>query len=281
VVRNKLAVGLPVVALVVLCSLGLSAAPQLSTPAASAATAPHIAPSAARAVSTPRGGPVFDATFRGSHLNAKIWDTCYPWAKQQGCTNFGNREEAEWYLPAQVKVSGGTLHLYARRKKTIGTTATGARKVYECRSGMVTSYPGFTFEYGFVQVVADIPHATGLWPALWLAAAGKKFPAQPEIDMVESWGVDGTTGSFYHPVIGHHSRATYAPALTQGWQTYSLSWTRSTLMFYVGSTLVLTVTKNVPHQRMYFLSDLAEYQPAKRGYCTAQLMIRSVKIWSS
>ena len=30
---------------------------------------------------------------------------------------------------------------------------------------------------------------------------------------------------------------------------------------------------------MYFLADLAEYLPAKRGYCTGQLEIRSVKIW--
>jgi len=265
-------------ALAVLLGLGLPGgahSEQIASAATRARSQANVAD--ARTVPTPRGKPVFDATFRGSHLNTKIWNTCYPWSSKPDCTNFGNHEEAEWYLPSQVHVSGGLLHLLARRERTVGTTSTGARKVYGCRSGMITSYPGFKFKYGFVQVVADIPHAKGLWPALWLAAANLTFP--PEIDMVESWGVDAKTGSFYHPVTGHHSRAIYSPKLTVGWHTYSLSWTRSKLAFYVDKKLVLTVTKNVPRQRMYFLADLAEYLPAKRGYCTGQLMIKSVKIW--
>jgi hypothetical protein len=47
-------------------------------------------------------------------------------------------------------------------------------------------YPSLRFEYGLVQVVAHIPHAPGLWPALWLAATNGKYP--PEIDMLDSWG---------------------------------------------------------------------------------------------
>jgi beta-glucanase (GH16 family) len=281
--RHKLAVGLLITALVTLSWLGAYAAPWSGIQAASAASLMRIetATGGVSTLAAPTARPAFDATFRGSHLNTKIWDTCYPKLANYngGCRNWGNREEAEWYLASQVKVFGGSLHLFARRKRTAGTTSTGAPESYGCRSGMVTSYPGFKFEYGFVQVVANIPHAQGLWPALWLAAADGQYP--PEIDMLESWGVDGTTGSFYHPVTGHHSRATYSPDLTLGWQTYSLSWTRTSLTFWVGGQVVLTVTKGVPHQRMYFLADLAEYQPAKRGYCTGQLMIKSVKIWTS
>jgi beta-glucanase (GH16 family) len=279
--RHKLAVGVPVMALAVLWGLGISAGPRSGAPTASAATLTRAVPRAASAVPTPRGKPAFNATFHGSHLNTKIWDTCYPLQPNYngGCRNFGNPEEAEWYQPSQVKVSGGSVRLIAQRKKTIGATSTGAREVYGCRSGMITSYPGFKFEYGFVQVVANIPHANGLWPALWLAAANGKFP--PEIDMLESWGVNANTGSFYHPAIGHRSRAYYSRKLTLGWHTYSLSWTKSRLAFYVDKKLVLSVTKNVPHQRLYLLADLAEYLPAKRGYCTGQLMIKSVKIWKS
>ncbi len=142
---------------------------------------------------------------------------------------------------------------------------------------MITSYPGFRFKDGFVQVVANIPHANGLWPALWLSAANLTFP--PEIDIVESWGAHGRPGSYYHAVGGQTPHAGYSPWMTRGWQTYSLSWTRYRLRFWVGSKLVLTVRKNVPHQRMYFIANLAEYQPAKRGYCTGQMQIRSVKIW--
>lgn len=279
--RREVAIGLPIVAFVALCSLGVAGASAAKGSEASAATTTQsraASVSASSAVPTPKRKPTLDATFTGSHLNRNIWDTCYPTQSQSGCRNFGNPEEAEWYLPSQVKVSGGHLRLIARREKTEGKNKSGGQETYDCRSGMVTDYPGLKFKYGFVQVVANIPHANGLWSALWLGAANNTWP--PEIDMVESWGVNATTGSFYHPVTGHHSRATYSPKLTVGWHTYSLSWTKSRLAFYVDSRLVLTVTKNVPHQAMYFLADLAEYLPAKPGYCTGQLLIKSVKIWT-
>lgn len=274
--RRKLAIGVPVTALAVLWGLGMAIIP----PTASATTQLRAAHLAVRAIPRPpRGKPVLNATFRGSRLNTKIWATCYPGAPQQGCTNFGNKEEAEWYQRSQVRVSGGVVHLVARRARTVGTTATGARKVYGCRSGMITSYRSFRFKSGFVQVVANITHAKGLWPALWLAAANLK--PKPEIDIVESWGVNTKTASYFHPAGGPSSKAFYSPARTRGWQTYTLSWTKSRLRYYVGSKLVLTVKRLIPRQPMYFIANLAEYLPAKRGYCTGQLEIRSVKIWKA
>jgi beta-glucanase (GH16 family) len=276
--RNTVVLGIPVIGAMAACAV---AAVPAAGAQASAPTVARVAHPAAGAVRPPRGTPVFNATFHGSQLNTKIWDTCYPAQLRAnyngGCRNFGNPQEAEWYQPSQVKLSRGIVHLIAQRKRTVGATSTGARHVYGCRSGMITSYPGFKFEYGFVQVVANIPHANGLWPALWLAAANGNFP--PEIDMVESWGVNANTGSFFHPVKGHRSRVYYSRKLTLGWHTYSLSWTKSKLAFYVDKKLVMTVTRYVPHERMYFLADLAEYLPAKRGYCGGQLMIKSVKIW--
>jgi beta-glucanase (GH16 family) len=282
--RHKLALGIPVAGALAVCGAVIPVAVSAVGAQASVTTAARVEAAAGgtRTVPTPpRGKPVFGATFRGTHLNTKIWDTCYPFIPNYngGCQNFGNHQEAEWYLPSQVKVSGGVVNLVAQRKRTVGATATGAPEVYGCRSGMITSYPGLKFEYGFVQVVASIPHANGLWPALWLGAANGQ--ALPEIDMVESFGAHGRPGSFLHAVGGGGPYASYSPAITRGWQTYSLSWTRSALRFWVGSTLVLTVKKNVPHQKMYFLADLAENKPAKRGYCTGQLMIKSVKIWKS
>jgi beta-glucanase (GH16 family) len=279
--RDRLALGISLTGALAIWGAVIPAAVPSFGGQALATTITQAAPPGAKGVPTPTGKPAFDATFHGSQLNTKVWDTCYPKMASYdgGCRNWGNPQEREWYMPSQVKVGGGYLHLIAKREKTNGFTSTGAPETYGCRSGMVTSYPGFSFEYGFVQVVASIPHANGLWPALWLAPSNGQFP--PEIDMVESWGVKANTGSFYHPVTGHRSRALYSPKLTIGWHTYSLSWTKSKLAYYVDKKLVLTVHKNVPHQLMYFIADLAEYQPAKRGYCTGQLQIKSVKIWKS
>jgi beta-glucanase (GH16 family) len=280
--RHGVAIGLPIVAFVALSSAGVSGASAARGSDASAATTTQsraASLSITSAVPTPKRKPTLNATFIGSHLNTKIWDTCYHSQSQSGCRNFGNSEEAEWYIPSQVRVSGGHVALIARRVRTQGKNAQGGPQTYFCRSGMITAYPGLKFKYGFVQVVASIPHSNGLWPALWLGAANDAWP--PEVDLVESWGVNANTGSFYHPVTGPHSRAYYSRKLTFGWHTYSLSWTKSKLAFYVDKRLVLTVTKNVPHQAMYFLADLAEYLPAHRGYCSGQLLIKSVKIWKS
>jgi beta-glucanase (GH16 family) len=278
--RRKLTIASAAVGALVVSGVGFSAGVPAVGAQASVTTVARAAPRSS-AAPTPERKPSFDATFGGSKLNTKVWDTCYPKLANynHGCTNWGNSMEAEWYLPSQVKVSGGVVRLIAQRERTVGATSAGARKVYRCRSGMITSYPGFKFEYGTVQVVAKIAHANGLWPALWLAAADGKYP--PEIDMVESWGVNAETASFFHPVTGNRSRAKYSPALTRGWQTYTLSWTRTRLRYYVGSRLILTIKKNVPHQRMYFIANVAEYVPAKAGRCDGQTDIRSVKIWKA
>ena len=44
----------------------------------------------------------------------------------------------------------------AQAVATQGTDSSGKPKTYACRSGMVTSYPGFNFEYGTVQIVVQI-----------------------------------------------------------------------------------------------------------------------------
>jgi beta-glucanase (GH16 family) len=271
--RYRLAAGVPVLAIVALFGLGLPAGAQ-ATRGDAAAARPSSLP---RAVAPPSGKPEFSATFAGTKLDTKVWDTCYPLLSQSGCTNFGNKDEYEWYVPSQVQVGGGYLKLVAKRLAIKGKAANGASKEYYCRSGMVTSFPGFKFQYGFVQVVADVPHAAGLWPALWLAAANGQWP--PEIDMLESWGVNQEEAAFFHPVGNNWSKGNIPLSLTQGWQTYSLRWTSSQLTYYVGNQVVLTVTTRVPERRMYLIANVAEYVQPQAGNCTGTMLIKSVKVW--
>jgi beta-glucanase (GH16 family) len=216
--------------------------------------------------------------FYGLHPNTKTWDTCYPFMSQSGCTNYGNKEY-EWYVPRQVHVSKGILSLSTWRVATAGKAARdGKPKEYGCRSGMITSYPSFHFEYGFVQIVAKVPQNTGLWPALWLAPYNFRDP--PEIDILEAWsGPHNEAASFFHPVGARYLTGHFAKNLTNGWQTYSLSWTESRLTYYVGNKVVLTITKRVPHEAMYFIANVAEYLAPKKGDCRGQMQIRSVKVW--
>jgi beta-glucanase (GH16 family) len=230
----------------------------------------------------PSGTPTFASDFSGRSLNTSIWATCYPWMDvPTGCTNFGNANEQEWYLPSQDQVSGGVLHLVAQPIATRGTNSAGAPKTYECRSGMVTTMPGFSFEYGVVQVVARIPSTAGLWPALWLLATDEVWP--PEIDMLEEWGPpDRAIGEYFHPT--DYMTVGVSPLtgdLSTGWHTFTLQWTPTSLTWWIDGQQELTTSSDIPAQEMYFLADLADYSMSSKGSCQGSLLIQSVKIWQA
>jgi beta-glucanase (GH16 family) len=235
------------------------------------------------AVPDPTTTPTFSSNFSGSSLNTSIWGTCYPWFPDPatGCQNFGNSDELEWYLPSQDQLSGGDLNLVAQPEATQGYSSSGAAKTYNCRSGMVTTYPGFNFEYGIVQVVANIPQTYGLWSAIWLLPTSEGWP--PEIDMEETWGPpDVQTAYTFHYADGDNDESTQASSaspLSPGWHTFTLDWTPTSLTWWLDGTEVLTTSSDIPSQSMYLLIDLADYAQTSTQGCSGTMQVKSVKIW--
>jgi beta-glucanase (GH16 family) len=233
-------------------------------------------------VSAPSGwNLVFDSNFSGKTLNGKVWATCFWWASStsNGCTDNSTLEK-EWYLPSQVRLSGGVLQLVAQPEATQGQTETGKSKAYSCRSGMVTAEPGLSFTYGFIQVVARVPYGPGLWPALWLAPSNHQWP--PEIDIMEHWASDQQAKVYDHvadaPTIGGPIDT---PAnLSEGWHTFSLLWTQTGIDWYIDGTKVYSASAaiDVPHQAMTFIANVAD-NISGPGTCSGTMDIKSVKVW--
>jgi beta-glucanase (GH16 family) len=230
----------------------------------------------------------FNATFPGSTLNGSTWQTCYPWGLNgsvPGCTNFGNPQEEEWYLPSQDQVSGGALHMVASETPTLGTSQAGSPETYPYTSGMVTTYGSFSLKYGYVQVVARIPGGTGTWPTLWLlptarTSSGWVWP--PEIDIMQNFGSSNTIscnllwGSSSSPQDSYEWVSSPAD-LTSGWHTYGLLWKPGALYWYLDGKVVDSyLGKAVPSQPMYFLANLAINGPAASG---ASMDLQSVQIY--
>jgi beta-glucanase (GH16 family) len=309
----RLALGVVIVAGIVVWDVGLpgrhastntsaaspSASARLSASPSSSASASTAVPQVAGllGVIKPHGAPEFSATFTGTNLNKSVWATCYPYPAYvfgTGCMNFGNvGNENQWYLPSQVQLRNGTLNLVAKRTQTAGNAANGSPKTYACRSGMVTTYPGFRFKYGYVQVVARIPAGKGLWPALWLAAANLQWP--PEMDILEAWGSGLSNGQTYAAMYFHYSTPTNhdayikavvsPPARAIGWHTFALSWTRTQMTWLLDGKPVLTTSQHVPRQKMFLIANLAEAVSRSQpnvlpGECSGEMQIRSVQVWA-
>jgi beta-glucanase (GH16 family) len=221
----------------------------------------------------------FDSTFQGSRLDSHVWATCYPWWTTGGCTTFGNTRdpELEWYQASQDQVSGGVLHLIAQREPTLGVSEQGKSKEYACRSGMATTYHSLGFEYGYVQITAKIPFGTGLWPSFWLAAANEKWP--PEVDIFEHWGSESYGKVYLHPLSGARQGGSVSmPALSAGYHTFGLYWTKTRLVWTYDGTQVFATSTGVPQQAMYLIANLA-VDNAATGGCSGSLLVKSVKVW--
>jgi beta-glucanase (GH16 family) len=220
----------------------------------------------------------FSTDFPGTALDTSTWAQCYPWSPAPpGCSNFGNADEREWYLPSQVHVDNG-LALVAQRTPTQGSDENGNPKTYTCRSGMVTTYPGVHLKYGFVQVTARLPFGKGLWPAIWLIPADQSWP--PEIDIVEHWDTQSTASATLHyGKQNSQQRGTVNfPDADKGWHTYTLYWTQNRITIYYDNQLVLTTTAHIPQQTMYLLLDLADENDTP-GSCSGTMYVKSVNIW--
>lgn len=229
--------------------------------------------------SPPNSKLLFSTDFPGTKLDTATWAECYPWSPSpSGCSNFGNADEREWYLPSQVHVENGALALVAQRTPTVGTDVNGHPKMYTCRSGMVTTYPSVNFKYGTVQVVARLPFGKGLWPAIWLVPTDGSWP--PEIDIVEHWDTQLTaSATLHHGKNNAQQRGTIDfPQADQGWHTYTLSWTPSRISIYYDNEVALTTTKNIPSKSMYLLLDLAD-ENNTQGSCEGTMYVKSVNIW--
>jgi beta-glucanase (GH16 family) len=248
------------------------------------ASAVAAAPASASSPANPTAGMhlAFSATFPGTQLNTGVFETCYPWFPQNagGCTNFGNAQEREWYLPSQVQVSNGAMHLVATETPTTGWNSSGQQETYQYASGMVTTFSSFNFTYGYIQIVARVPGGTGTWPALWLLPENETWP--PEIDIMENYGSlhvvkdtihwESASGAVYQTFS-----VTTPNNLTVGWHTYALLWTPGSLTWYLDGSAVASYTgSNVPSQPMYFLANLAIDGAAPQ---TSSFDIQSVQVW--
>ena len=206
---------------------------------------------------------LFRDEFDGGGLDGSKWSTCYPWFNpQSGCTNAGNNE-LEWYQPDGVSVANGVLRLTAQKRTVTGSNG----KTYPYTSGMVatggtpSSGAKLAYQYGFIEARVRLPAGKGMWPAFWTLPVDRSWP--PEVDVMENWGSRNQISFNVHwnSGSGHQQDMTNfsGPDFTSGFHTLGLSWSPTSMVWYVDGVAqkTFTNTAGIPAKSMYIILNLA------------------------
>ncbi|MFN8471539.1 MAG: malectin domain-containing carbohydrate-binding protein [Anaerolineae bacterium] len=190
---------------------------------------------------------VFRDEFNGIHgdgtgLDSSKWVTCYHYTQGDGTRGCGDDGAQSWYMPQNVVVSNGALHLITKRQSVVGTDG----KTYSYSSGMVTTGrigystgPKFSYVYGYAEVRAKVPGSKGFWPAFWSLVDGAAYSVRPlpEIDTLEILTRDPRTNNMtYHGPVTSPS-GTYSPPsgqdFAQDWHIFASEWKPGEVVWYV------------------------------------------------
>ncbi len=175
---------------------------------------------------------VWSDEFNGTNINAATWT--YDLGNGGSNPGWGNNE-LEYYTGRtnNASVSGGLLHIVARKESTNGFSYTSARMKTQ---GLAA------WKYGRFEWRARCPGGTGFWPALWFLGTNITtvgWPGCGEIDVMETSGaaVTNVQGSLHS---GSDETAIYtfpAGGSVTNFHTYVLDWSTNAFLFYVDGHL--------------------------------------------
>lgn len=199
------------------------------------------------------------------NFGGPTWATWFPnttnWTSQSPGGNHTNNtgREKEYYDPSAISVSAGVASLTA--------TFDSAHSGLPYTSGMLSTFPTYKFQYGYIETRMKLPRVAGTWPAFWLPVAdvtGGTIIWSAEVDMMEQFGNTATYGvTTWRNGSGSLSPGdlNLSPVTTDTSQfhVYGLKWTSAGMWFYLDGSQVKLDTNNLdnPANNMYVVINLA------------------------
>ena len=183
-----------------------------------------------------------------------------------------NGYELQCYDPAQVTVSGGSLHLVAILKQE---TCGGSTKQYA--AGMVNTSGLYQHSYGAVEARIYSPAAAGLianWPAFW--EVGAVWPQDGENDVYE--GLNARACWHFHSNAGAPGGC--ANGAFTGWHVYGANWHPGRVDYYYDGRLVGSITMGITSVPEWLMIDNA-ISPTIGGatMVPADMQVDYVRVW--
>ncbi len=168
------------------------------------------------------------------------------WNYDTGNSGFGNHELENYCAwgsstppcstanPSEYVGTDGDLHIVAQQPST---------GVYT--SARLKSKGLFSYQYGRLEVRAQVPEAQGFWPAAWLLGnniATVNWPACGEQDVVErvnaagtpDWNEGSIHGTGFTGSTGLGTIFNFPSGQTAAqWHTYGMIWSKGSVAYYV------------------------------------------------
>ncbi len=197
----------------------------------------------------------FDDEFDGTSLNTNLWTV-----EQTSVNGYHSGQECFVGSPNNVSVSGGALHLTARKEAApfVCDSPLGDY-ITQYTSGEVNTLNHFSQTYGYFEVKAKFPAATvsGLQSSLWLWPVnstyyGATWPASGEIDIAEWYS---EYSSLVIPYIHYNpsggpkadpnvTNDACSVADTTSYNTYGVIWTPQSITILMDGQTCLVDTWN-------------------------------------
>ncbi len=199
----------------------------------------------------------FADEFDGSSLDLSKWRPNWLAGSDTARTPPVNSAELSCYDPAQVRVSGGMLHLTAERLSSPRSGCVlrnGSSASYA--SGLVQTNSDYRFTYGYVEARMFLPGPSSRpenWPAFW--TNGQSWPRDGEIDVMEVLG--GEPRWHYHNSGGSQGSRFDLISPKAGWHTFGALWEPGRITFYYDGREVGSTTQGVVSAPHYIILNHA------------------------
>lgn len=194
---------------------------------------------------------IFRDDFSGTALNTSKWRPNWFGTNDNAVTKPVNTAEQGCYDPAQVSVSGGSLHLNAVARSCHATNGI----TYPYASGLVSTKDHFTFKYGTIEArLWSAPGTGGIrnWPAFWANGTGV-HPVTGELDVFE--GLAGRACFHFH-YSGGEPGGCSNKANPSGWHTYAAEWRPGVVTYFYDGAQVGRLKQGITSSPMYLVLNL-------------------------
>lgn len=181
---------------------------------------------------------VWSDEFNGTTLDNSAW------SYETGNGGYGNNE-LEYYTdrPKNLTLQDGKLVIHALKEYYLGSNYTSAR---------IKTQGKKEFQYGRIDIRAQLPKTKGIWPALWMLGSNINsvgWPSCGEMDIMELLGQDTTKvyGTLhYNTGSGHGQKGSsyISSTFTNEFHVYSLVWKQDQVNVLIDNNVYLTVNKS-------------------------------------